>query len=149
MKIPLSKLKAMLLFFASNTNPALLGKVKLMKLFYFCDFMNIKKYGAPITFDNYVHLEHGPIPSTIMNLVSLIAAIIASVVVSFYLFKQNKQEHEYRIIRKALSNDEKRILDEIKKDKLPVVLPMGRGKDKKTYNAQFYRASVINKTRIL
>jgi len=70
MKIPLSKLKAMLLFFASNTNPALLGKVKLMKLFYFCDFMNIKKYGAPITFDNYVHLEHGPIPSTIMNLVN-------------------------------------------------------------------------------
>lgn len=70
MKIPLSKLKAMILFFAYNTNPNLLGKVKLMKLFYFCDFINVKKYGIPITYDNYVHLEHGPIPSTIMNLVN-------------------------------------------------------------------------------
>ena len=70
MKIPLSKLKAMVLFFASNTNLATLGKVKLMKLFYFCDFSNIKKHGAPITYDTYVHLEHGPIPSTIMNLVN-------------------------------------------------------------------------------
>ena len=41
-----------------------------MKLFYFADFGHVKKYGAPITYDNYVHLEHGPIPSTIMNLIS-------------------------------------------------------------------------------
>ena len=40
-----------------------------MKLFYFADFMHLKKYGAPITFDNYVNLEHGPIPSAIKNLV--------------------------------------------------------------------------------
>ncbi len=70
MKIPLSKLKAMVLFFALNTNLDILGKVKLMKLFYFCDFGNIKKHGAPITYDTYVNLEHGPIPSTIMNLVN-------------------------------------------------------------------------------
>ena len=53
--------------------------------------------------------------STTLNLASLIIALVAALFVSFYLFKQNKQEHEYRIIRKALSNDEKRILDEIKK----------------------------------
>jgi len=70
MKIPLQKLKAMVLFFASNTNPNVLGKVKLMKLFYFCDFGNVKKHGAPITYDTYVRLEHGPVPSTIMNLIS-------------------------------------------------------------------------------
>jgi uncharacterized phage-associated protein len=64
------KLKAMIRYFASHTDPELLGKKKLMKLFYFSDFGHVKKYGAPITYDNYVHLEHGPIPSTIMNLIS-------------------------------------------------------------------------------
>ena len=48
-----------------------LEKVKLMKLFYFLDFTHVKKYGMPVTFDNYVNLEHGPIPSTIKNLVDL------------------------------------------------------------------------------
>ena len=69
MKIPLSKLKAMVLFFASNTDKRLLGKVKLMKLFYFADFDHLKKYGSPITWDTYINLEHGPIPSGIKNLV--------------------------------------------------------------------------------
>jgi uncharacterized phage-associated protein len=46
-----------------------LGKTKLMKLFYFMDFMHVKKYGCPVTYDQYVNLTHGPIPSTILNLV--------------------------------------------------------------------------------
>lgn len=41
-----------------------------MKLFYFLDFAHVKKYGIPVTYDNYVNLEHGPIPSTILNLVN-------------------------------------------------------------------------------
>jgi uncharacterized phage-associated protein len=67
--IPLRKLKAIILYFCSHTDNKFLGKVKLMKLFYFADFGHLKKYGAPITFDTYVKLEHGPIPSTIKNLV--------------------------------------------------------------------------------
>lgn len=59
----------MVLFFASNTDKRLLGKVKLMKLFYFSDFGHLKKYGSPITWDTYINLEHGPIPSGIKNLV--------------------------------------------------------------------------------
>ena len=69
MSIPLLKLKAILLYFCQNTDPKFLGKVKLMKLFYFLDFTHVKKYGSPVTFDTYVHLEHGPIPSTIKNLI--------------------------------------------------------------------------------
>lgn len=69
MKISLKKLKAIILYFCEQTDPKFLGKVKLMKLFYFLDFMHLKKYGAPITFDRYVKLEHGPIPTTIKNLV--------------------------------------------------------------------------------
>jgi uncharacterized phage-associated protein len=69
MNIPLVKLKAMILYFANETDPQFLGKVKLMKLFYFSDFMHVKRYGVPITYDNYVHMEKGPVPSAIKNLI--------------------------------------------------------------------------------
>jgi len=70
MRIPIAKLKAILRYFGTYTDPRFLGKVKLMKLFYFLDFVHVKKYGAPVTYDSYVNLEHGPIPSTILNLVN-------------------------------------------------------------------------------
>jgi len=72
MKISLPKLKAILLFFGTHTESKYLGKVKLMKLFYFLDFLHLKKYGSPVTYDDYVHLEHGPIPSGILNLVNMV-----------------------------------------------------------------------------
>jgi uncharacterized phage-associated protein len=69
MNIPIRKLKAILLYFTNNTDTTFLGKVKLMKLFYFLDFTHLKTYGSPVTYDIYVNLEHGPIPSFIKNLV--------------------------------------------------------------------------------
>lgn len=69
MRIPLPKLKAVIRYFGTYTDSKFLGKVKLMKLFYFLDFGYVKKFGAPITYDTYVNLEHGPIPSAIKNLV--------------------------------------------------------------------------------
>jgi len=68
--IPLVKLKAILIYFANNSEK--LGKVKLMKLIYFLDFTHVKKYGTPVTYDMYVHIKHGPIPSTIKNLVDYV-----------------------------------------------------------------------------
>src|SRR3990167_8043480 len=73
MTIPVPKLKAIILYFCTNTDGRFLGKTKLMKLFYFLDFMHVKKYGSPVTYDSYIHLEHGPIPSTIKNLVDTAA----------------------------------------------------------------------------
>ena len=55
MKIPMPKLKAILLYFGTYTDNRFLGKVKLMKLFYFLDFMHVKKYGTPVTYDTYVN----------------------------------------------------------------------------------------------
>lgn len=69
MKISLAKLKVTLLYFCNYTDTAFLGKTKLMKLFYFLDFTHLKRYGSPITYDTYVKLEHGPIPSTIKSLI--------------------------------------------------------------------------------
>ncbi len=70
MNIPLKKLKAIFKYFYTHTDKRVLGKKKMMKLFYFIDFWHVKKYGSPITYDNYINLEHGPIPSTILNMVN-------------------------------------------------------------------------------
>ncbi|KKP61242.1 MAG: hypothetical protein UR54_C0004G0016 [Candidatus Roizmanbacteria bacterium GW2011_GWA2_34_18] len=70
MIVPVDKIKAILLYISNNTNTKYLGKIKLMKLFYFLDFEYVKNYGIPVTFDTYYHLEKGPIPSYIMNLVN-------------------------------------------------------------------------------
>src|SRR3989338_9040929 len=70
MNISIPKLKAIFRYFGTHTETRFLGKVKLMKLLYFLDFMHVKKYGCPVTYDHYVKLEHAPIPSTILNLVN-------------------------------------------------------------------------------
>lgn len=69
MKVPISKLKAILLYFANFTDPKFLGVTKLLKLIYFLDFIHLKTYGTPVTYDTYINLEHGPIPTTIKNLI--------------------------------------------------------------------------------
>ncbi|OGF20569.1 hypothetical protein A2316_00455 [Candidatus Falkowbacteria bacterium RIFOXYB2_FULL_38_15] len=73
MTISLPKLKAIIKYLCHNTNPAFLGKTKLMKLFYFLDFTQIKRYGVSITGETYYHLEFGPIPTTIKNLVDSVS----------------------------------------------------------------------------
>src|SRR3989338_8950848 len=47
--------------------------------------------------------------SVTMNLISLIVAISAAIIVSFYLFKHDAKEQEYNILKMALSQDEKAI----------------------------------------
>jgi uncharacterized phage-associated protein len=69
MLIPLQKLKAILLYFCEHTSSRFLGKTKLMKLFYFLDFNHVKCFGVPVTYDQYINLEHGPVPSLIKNMI--------------------------------------------------------------------------------
>ena len=107
MKISLPKLKAVLLYFCSNTDPKFLGKVKLMKLFYFLDFGNVKKYGSPVTFDCYVNLEHGPIPSMIKNLVDEVSEDIDySVLADTISCETSENSKMIRIVPKRKFTDE-------------------------------------------
>jgi len=55
--------------------------------------------------------------SIIINLISLIFAAGLGFLASLYLFRTKTEDREYNILRKALSQDEKKILDEIKKAK--------------------------------
>lgn len=40
----------------------------IVKTIFLADVEHLEKYGRPITFDNYVAMEHGPVPSNIYNL---------------------------------------------------------------------------------
>lgn len=110
MNIPLPKLKAILLYFCNYTEPRFLGKVKLMKLFYFLDFMHLKEYGSPVTFDTYINLDKGPIPSTIKNLVDDVADDLDSAELSDTIrIEKPKNFHMFRVLptRKFTNADSK------------------------------------------
>lgn len=53
--------------------------------------------------------------SIIINLVSLVFAVALGFVAALYLFRAESENKEYYILRRALSEDEKRILDEVKR----------------------------------
>jgi uncharacterized phage-associated protein len=110
MNIPIPKLKAIILYFCNHTDRRFLGKTKLMKLFYFLDFTHLKNYGTPVTYDNYVHLEHGPIPSVIKNLVDTVANDIDdSLLADTIIIEKNGENGIQRITpcRQFTKNDEK------------------------------------------
>lgn len=123
MNIPVPKLKAILLYFASNTDVKFLGKVKLMKLVYFLDFMHVKSYGSPVTYDTYINLEHGPIPSFIKNLVDNAADDIDhSILSDTILFERPERTQMFRILpkrkfadkdRKYFSESELEVLEQV------------------------------------
>lgn len=108
MDIPIKKLKAMVLFFATYTDSRLLGKKKLMKLFYFTDFGHVKKFASPITYDNYVHLEHGPIPSAILNLVDTVETDINESILGDIMSIESKEGSNMKrmVVSRAFSKED-------------------------------------------
>ncbi|MEI7424741.1 MAG: Panacea domain-containing protein [Candidatus Staskawiczbacteria bacterium] len=61
-KINEKKYKNLILFFANKIKNGTLGKLKIMKLLYFLDFDFFEKYGQPISGDEYLRFDNGPIP---------------------------------------------------------------------------------------
>ena len=44
--------------------------LKLVKLTYLCDRMSMERYAASVTYDTYVSMDHGPVPSGTLNLIN-------------------------------------------------------------------------------
>lgn len=87
---------------------------------YFIIFLIIKPFfiTQPTSMSEMMNrVIRGDTSSTLINLFSLIIALIIGVIISFYLFKQDKtrEEDKFNIIKKVLSEDEKKILAEVKK----------------------------------
>jgi uncharacterized phage-associated protein len=108
-------------YLASRDIPAL-DKYKLAKLLFLADKYHLVKYGRPITGDQYFAMPHGPVPTTILNLLSgvvekknsdkrvatLLAALEVDRSYQYPRFKA-KQPPEQRF----LSTSDLRALDEI------------------------------------
>ena len=86
----------------------------IVALSYFIIFLILRPFFAPKSMMDMMD-QIGSIGTE--TIIPLIIALIIGIVVSFYLFKNKeyKEKDEFNILRKALSEDEKKILDEIKK----------------------------------
>ena len=80
---------------------------------YFITFLLLKPFFAPSSMmDMMNQMINGGI--TTNNTLAIITSLVIGIIISLYLFK-DKEKDEFSIIRKALSEDERKILDEIKK----------------------------------
>jgi uncharacterized phage-associated protein len=64
-----AKAKAALLYLAHKNLPAF-SKGKACKLMFLADKRHLVQHGRPITGDWYAAMEHGPIPSTLLDLLN-------------------------------------------------------------------------------
>lgn len=72
MKTDFEKVGIIASYFAENTKG--LYVTKLLKLFYYLDFLSYKTRGASVTNDVYFKMPYGPVPSTIKNSIDLLSA---------------------------------------------------------------------------
>lgn len=92
--------------------------VLVIAVSYFIIFLILKPFliTQPVSMvDMMNRVIRGDTASSLINLVSLIIALIIGVIVSFYLFSVKEKDREFDIIKKVLSEDEKQVLSEIKK----------------------------------
>jgi uncharacterized membrane protein len=82
---------------------------------YFFVFLITKPFTQPISMMDMMNQMTNNFGTN--TILPVIIALIIGIIISFYLFKDktDKEEDNLKIIRKALSEDEKKILDEIKK----------------------------------
>ena len=71
MKVDFEKVGIIASYFADNTDE--LYVTKLLKLFYYLDFISYKMRGAPVTNDVYFKLPYGPVPSAIKNEIDVLS----------------------------------------------------------------------------
>ena len=80
---------------------------------YLIIFLILKPFFAPTSM---MDIMNQTVAGRTDTIISFIIALVIGLVISFYMFKdKGKERDEISIIRKVLSEDEKKILDEIKK----------------------------------
>ena len=82
---------------------------------YFIIFLILKPFYAPASM---MDMMNQTIAGRTDTIISLVISLIIGIIISFYLFRiepKDKRENEFNIIKKVLSDDERKILNEIKK----------------------------------
>jgi Protein of unknown function (DUF4065) len=69
------KLKELVIYVCQKAeDDASFGKIKLLKLLAYSDFLSFKRKGAPITGATYIKLEHGPAPKELPGALEVLVA---------------------------------------------------------------------------
>ncbi len=68
----LKKYRNAVLYLIKNCNNQYLGDTKLNKLLYYLDFISRRDYKKTVTGDTYLHLEFGPVPKRVREVVSVL-----------------------------------------------------------------------------
>ncbi len=71
MKVDFEKVGVIAAYFADNTEG--LYVTKLLKLFYYLDFISYKMRGSSVSNDVYLKLPYGPVPSAIKNEIDILS----------------------------------------------------------------------------
>ena len=79
---------------------------------YFIIFLIIRPFTRPASM---MDMMNQAILGRTDTIISLIIALVIGIILSYYLFRTEPKDRELSIIKKVLSDDEKKILDEIKK----------------------------------
>lgn len=68
--LDVNKIKQVALYFSEKVSD--LYSTKMLKLFYYFDFISVLESGKPATNDVYYHLPYGPVPSFIKDQITLL-----------------------------------------------------------------------------
>ncbi len=79
---------------------------------YFLIFLTLRPFFAPKSMIDMMN-QIGSIGTE--TIIPLIIALVIGIIISFYLFRTETKDRDFNIIRRILSEDEKKVLDEIKK----------------------------------
>ncbi len=85
--------------FFARANGGEIGKLRTLKLVYFADRYHLRKYGRPITHDQYWAMRHGPVASGVKDLFELDSASPEERHYAEALFEPGAKEHKVRSIR--------------------------------------------------
>ena len=85
--------------------------VLVIAVSYFLVFLALRPFFAPKNMADMMN-QIGNIGTE--TIIPLIIALIIGVIISFYLFRTETKDKEYEILKKVLSEDEKKVLGEIK-----------------------------------
>ena len=107
-----------LLYFFKYCNNQYLGATKLNKLLYYLDFISYRDRKTSVTGDYYIHLDYGPVPDTIDDVLSALKSS-DKITVTQIPYKEGKR-FEYKALGEpdmnVFDDSEKKLLENICKE---------------------------------
>ena len=98
-----------------SLNRGKMNYLKLLKLLYIADREALLRYGRPITYDNYVSMDYGPVLSQTLNIINGCAMPERSIYWSEFISKP--ENYEIKLLKESptdeLSPREKKLIEEV------------------------------------